>query len=778
MDFNTKKIHGFCLRKITFLLLSFMFLASFIIMGRINQETAYAGGLRYVDEASPDSGVYYDPNATKDEVDEDIAKRYYAANPTGVTDTRTGIYASGGTSSSKEADGTSGEDPGWLEKQMIKLFKLPGNILLKMEESWGMSLDSIVFGRIVQPGTNFFQFELVTNNPYGMTGAHMYNIFRLICMMLVWCIFIGQITKALIFNNSSKAREEMKASFSKMLYITLGLYLMPYALDIMFYVRDVVLYLLHELSSSMSMTGVSGGTAGGIVSVFKTLADKSWIWAMIYTGSTVLSLYFAYVYVGVALGMTIYFLMFPLVCVMSYSDKNVLNNWLKNVLSAVLVPVIDSILLIIPVQVYNGVYELGKPILAGILALMICVGVIPTRRVVGQLLGLNMGGIGAMAGAAMGALALAHGARGLLRGGANAIGHFRSAKEAKDEASMYEELGKAEKEVGQNYANALAFGSGTNNPAFAFAQGLGDGGEFSGINTDGSDKNISGNSFASGGFSTGSGGLNGGFSKDSKMKNLFADAFVSPSLRASVNENKEALEAAKNMPDTDPNKVIAMDAARSQLSESNEALENMNTYKAVNTYNGASAEEAFANKRQEILEKRMNMDNYNSPMFEGMSYARKAELARKRARKELIKGVTSTAGMAVGTGYGFAASTFLSPSSTVYAMAAGSMAGGAIGNAAGSAINYASYNTTPGRMVSSGVTAGVAAARTGGAYTRHYMGNSPLVKTVREPFYAAADISKDMVSRADNYSAQMHMVRQDLKNTPDNSGPNSFNGLV
>ena len=470
--------------------------------------------------------------------------------------------------------------------------------------------------------------------------------------------------------------------------------------------------------------------------------------------------------------------MFPLVCVMSYSDKNVLNNWLKNVLSAVLVPVIDSILLIIPVQVYNGVYELGKPILAGILALMICVGVIPTRRVVGQLLGLNMGGIGAMAGAAMGALALAHGARGLLRGGANAIGHFRSAKEAKDEASMYEELGKAEKEVGQNYANALAFGSGTNNPAFAFAQGLGDGGEFSGINTDGSDKNISGNSFASGGFSTGSGGLNGGFSKNSKMKNLFADAFVSPSLRASVNENKEALEAAKNMPDTDPNKVIAMDAARSQLSESNEALENMNTYKAVNTYNGASAEEAFANKRQEILEKRMNMDNYNSPMFEGMSYARKAELARKRARKELIKGVTSTAGMAVGTGYGFAASTFLSPSSTVYAMAAGSMAGGAIGNAAGSAINYASYNTTPGRMVSSGVTAGVAAARTGGAYTRHYMGNSPLVKTVREPFYAAADISKDMVSRADNYSAQMHMVRQDLKNTPDNSGPNSFNGLV
>ena len=81
-------------------------------------------------------------------------------------------------------------------------------------------------------------------------------------------------------------------------------------------------------------------------------------------------------------------------------------------------------------------------------------------------------------------------------------------------------------------------------------------------------------------------------------------------------------------------------------------------------------------------------------------------------------------------------------------------------------------------MVSSGVTAGVAAARTGGAYARHYMGNSPLVKTVREPFYAAADISKDMVSRADNYSAQMHMVRQDLKNTPDNSGPNSFNGLV
>lgn len=781
MNLGLKWIKQLRIKKLSAILFFFILLSTFIIFGNVSVQTAYAGGLRYVDESSPGSGVYYDPNIAKDEVDENDAKSYYRANPSGVSDTKSGIYAKGGNSSIKEADGTSGEDPGWLEKQMIKLFKLPGNILLKMEESWGMTLDSIVFGRIVQQGTNFYQFELVTNNPYGMTGAHMYNIFRLICMMLIWCIFIGQITKALIFSNSSKAREEMKASFGKLMYITLGLYLMPYALDIMFYVRDVVLYLLHELSSSMTMTGVSGGTAGGIVAVFKTLADKSWIWALIYTGSTVLALYFAYIYVGVALGMTIYFLMFPMVCVMSYSDKNVLNNWLKNILSAVLVPVIDSILLIIPVQVYNGVYALNKPILAGILALMICVGVIPTRRVVGQLLGLNMGGIGAMAGAAMGALALAHGARGILRSGANAVGHFKNAKEARDEASMYEEMDKAEKEVNGEYADGLAFGNGANNPAFAFANGVGDTGLFvGGGNTDekgseGDNQSLLGNISFPG---TSKGGFSGGFTKDSKLRNMYSDAFVAPSLRAKINENKETLDAAKSMPDSDPNKAVAMDAAREQLSESNQEFENLKTGQAINSFNGAYAQESLQARKQEILEKRMNMNNYNAPMFEGMSYARKAELARKRARSEMIKGVTKTTGMAVGMGYGFAASTFLSPSSTVYAMAAGSAMGSAIGGVTGSAINYASYNTTPGRMISSGVTAGVAATRTGAAYARHYMANSPVVQNVGAPLKTASDISKDMVNRADSYSKDCETVRNDLRNSPENLGPNSYNGLV
>ena len=374
----------------------------------------------------------------------------------GIINKNSGIYKTGG-SGTKGTEATTGS-PSWLEKQISKLLSVPGQILLSLEESWNMTLDNIIYGRIETAGTNFYGFELVAGNPYGVVGAFMYNIFRVVCWIIIMCIFMGQLTKAALVSNSAKNREEAKSSIGKFVTMSLFLYLMPYIVDLVIYVRDVFLYLIRSMTSSITMTDSSGNAVGvgkGISEVFAGMVDQSWIWALVFTASSVLALYFAYMYVSVAMGMTLYFSMFPLVCVMSYMDKNLLNNWVKSVMSAVLVPVIDAILLILPVTVFNVVKGQGYSILAGLLTLMICMMLIPTRKLIGQLLGLNMGGIGAMAGAAMGFMAMARGASAIGRSLREGRQHRRNAKSALEEADMLDELGKEDASAQKGFNDAI-----------------------------------------------------------------------------------------------------------------------------------------------------------------------------------------------------------------------------------------------------------------------------------------------------------------------------------
>lgn len=663
----------------------------------------------------------------------------------GFVDKNSGIYKTG--NDTQKTENATTKEAKWLEKQFITLLRGPGDILLGLEESWGMTMDNIVYGRIAHSGTNYYGFELVKGNPYGIVGAYIYNMFRLICWVMIWCIFMGQLVKGLIFGNSAKTREEAKSSLDKFIMISLFLYLMPYVVDLMIYIRDVFLYLINLIASTVSMTGSDGAAVGlekGIADIFSGMADNSWIWAVVFSASTVLALYFSYVYVGVALGMTIYFCLFPMVCVMSYTDKNLLNNWFKNVLSALLVPIIDSILLLLPVTVYNVVYGQGVHILAGLLTLMICMMLIPTRRTVGQILGLNMGGIGAVAGAAMGALALARSAGAMGKAIKEGREHRANARAANEEADMLEKMGAADEAAQNGFGrvngsqglealengaedgfesgeNAEGFSGGSGMPALdnvENGQSAGNDGAMASAGM-GDMEDLPG---TVGGVSAGLAAMQNTNSKmgpdfrgQASMMNMpisakqNQDRAVMEQEMAAVNAARQRLnsgevfddETRSQLENTVSSGEANIAAARSRISQGTAAMDS-------NNMRGAVSQAQLAQARQRIIDSSANVNNLNSAAFSGMSNQRRAQLLRQYAKRENTKAFTSTAGAVFGAAYGASAGLFFGPTAMTAMAAGGSLMGSHVGTAAGGVIDSAAntqVGQATGRLASAGFNA-------------------------------------------------------------------------
>lgn len=701
----------------------------------------------------------------------------------GFVDKNSGIYKTG--NDTQRTENTTAKEAKWLEKQFIGLLRAPGDILLGLEESWGMSMDSIVYGRIAHSGTNYYGFELAKGNPYGIVGAYVYNMFRLVCWVMIWCIFMGQLVKGLIFGNSAKTREEAKSSLDKFIMISLFLYLMPYAVDLMIYVRDVFLYLINSMASTVSMTGSNGAAVSlekGITDIFSGMADNSWIWAVVFSASTVLALYFSYVYVGVALGMTIYFCLFPMVCVMSYTDKNLLNNWFKNVLSALLVPVIDSILLLLPVTVYNVVYGQGVHILAGLLTLMICMMLIPTRRTVGQILGLNMGGVGAMAGAAMGALALARSAGAMGKAIKEGREHRANAKAANEEADMLEKMGAAD-EAAQN-----GFGRVNGSQGLEALENGAEGGFESGEDVEGFsggsgmpalDNVENGQSAGNDGAMAGAGmgdmedlpgtvgdvsaGLAAMQNTNSKMGPDFREqaSMMNMPISAKQNQDRAAIEqemAAINAARQRLNSGEVLDdetrsqlentvssgeaniaAARSRISQGTAAMD-------LNNMSGAVSQAQLAQARQRIIDSSANVNNLGSAAFSGMSNQRRAQLLRQYAKRENTKAFTSTTGAVLGAAYGASAGLFFGPTAMTAMAAGGSLMGSHVGTAAGGVIDSAAntqVGQATGRLASAGFNATKATVKE--AVSRSSYG--PAAQTMVQTGRNAVDGAKSSYSR-------------------------------
>lgn len=364
-----------------------------------------------------------------------FAKKEAVAAETGVT------YEDSRSSSSwlngQDADGVYGdagdmdltvemdedEKPGVFESLFITLVKALANGINNILTKGNITLDSIIMGRVDGHGVAIqseqlgnhvvalFTFELMKGNIFGIISANVYAILRSIVYIIILCAVFAKIVAAGWKGDGAKAMTMFKSAFGEMIIVFLMLQMMPYIIDLIFYIRDVILHFLH--GGLVSGMGLDMAEVSGISDVFKDLADKGILNALMYLGSSVITVWFMFQYIGLALTYCIYFFCFPFVCVNSLFAKNELVEWWKSVIGYALVPVGDFVLLFIPVAF--GL--IGSGFTVSVIQFCVCAMLIPARSVLRAAMGIRSNF--AMELAAMGALG---GAARMARGTVRAFG--------------------------------------------------------------------------------------------------------------------------------------------------------------------------------------------------------------------------------------------------------------------------------------------------------------------------------------------------------------------
>lgn len=318
------------------------------------------------------------------------------------------IYGDAGQVDLSNDEEDEDEEPNIFEKLLIvPLNHLTGSLYFLLEKGH-IALDSIIMGRVDGHGVPIkssalgnhvvalFTFELAKGNVFGIISANVYAILRSVIYIIIVCAVFAKVVAAGWKGDGSRAMVAFKSAFSELIVMFLMLQLMPYLLDIIFYLRDVLLHMIY--SGLVSGLGLDVGEVSGIAGVFKELSSKSILNALMYLGSVVITIWFMLQYIGLALSFCIYFFCFPFVCVNSLYSRNELMEWWKSVIGYAIVPIGDLVLLFIPAAI--GL--IGTSFTISAIQFCVCAMLIPARSVLRAAMGIRSNF--AMELAAMGAL--------------------------------------------------------------------------------------------------------------------------------------------------------------------------------------------------------------------------------------------------------------------------------------------------------------------------------------------------------------------------------------
>lgn len=375
---------------------------------------------------------------------------------------------------SSSGAGETRKTPGFPIDIFVNLIIAIADGVYLLMDMVGITIDNVIYGRVgnhTKNGIALFRFELKEGNPYGVVGSVIYNILAGIAIIFIVITIFGKFSMAMYYSGSGKKWSEFKSSIGLSILSMALITLMPYFLDISLYIADIILY---TVSNDAGVALFSSNDGFDIIESFKNSAKFGIVDALIYLSTIALSVYFAIIYVGYALTMVVLFVCFPIICVGMNFDKKLMSSWAKQVLSILLNPIMDCVLMMIPV--YMGLIPGGGEL--AILKIIVCTMVVPARNVLKQLLGLGstgleLGGFAAM----MGAVRLAGAAGG-------AISKYRekrgAAKDDKGMSKFYEEQSMNEsagegKGIGVGGGGVGGGGTGTDGalvPAVASAGGV------------------------------------------------------------------------------------------------------------------------------------------------------------------------------------------------------------------------------------------------------------------------------------------------------------------
>ena len=376
----------------------------------------------------------------------------------GVSGTSSSSWLNGNTDESIYGDGSKAVDisgdqdddsdePDFLSKILIDINIAIANWFNKFMDSIGMSLDSIVMGRVGGHGVvwngyrvSLFTFELRPGNPYGIVSLAVYNTIRGIIYIIVTIIVFAKLVKGAYAGGSTKALSALKEAATAYILAIAMLTLMPYFFDVLLYIRDVFLYAVaSKLGADVLKLDVSNLS---LISMFKDIASNSLMNSLMYLGTIFLTLWFAITYASLAMSFVIYFFAFPFVCMNMQFEKNALGEWWKQMVYSLLIPISDIVLLFLPLTFGS----LGNTLAIHILQFLICTMLIPARTQLRSAIGIrtNVGmelaGIATLMGAASFARSVA--------GTATKVGAGLSgAASDRKMSNMYSEM--AEREVAQ-----------------------------------------------------------------------------------------------------------------------------------------------------------------------------------------------------------------------------------------------------------------------------------------------------------------------------------------
>lgn len=300
------------------------------------------------------------------------------------------------------------EGPGLIEKKLSELVVNVSTKINKMLNSQTIRFENIVYGRVKTNGgiglsVNNFSFELEENNVYAITGSGIYVIMRGLVIIGVMVFLMYYLAKESMVT-SARERSKIKSNIGFVLLAMFLMYAMPNLVDAMIHIRDALLY---EISQAVGDSAFD--SMYSLAENFKKLASKSkeLVDSFQYLGMVIITIYLAFVYIGMACSMTIMFALFPLFVIFSFRDHKILNEWVTFVLGVITTPIIDAVLFILPLLAArtNTVTDLIK--------LILCLSIIPARGMVRRMLGFSTSagaelvGLGAImaGGRAIGAMA-------------------------------------------------------------------------------------------------------------------------------------------------------------------------------------------------------------------------------------------------------------------------------------------------------------------------------------------------------------------------------------
>lgn len=352
----------------------------------------------------------------------------------------------------EEAEDIEAEKPGRVEKYFAELVRNTASSLIGiLQKNISASLDRIVYGRVgsgYPDRVNIYSFELRLGNPYGVTGAVTYSILRGIVFILLAVNFVFLLAKSCWTGQTAKSREEIKTGLFLLVAKFSILMLMPFLLDVVLYIRDILLYGIKQVTGQM----IAGGATLSVSKAFLINAEKSgtFVDALMYLGTVGLTIYFVFIYVAIAIDMLVCFVSFPIMCVFHSKKKDLIQNWMMTMLSDIITPVIDAVLLLIPLLTSMMLSDTIRGV--SIIQLVMCVLIIPARNRIKALLGVQSNERNGILGA-MALMTLGRAVMGGIRSGAGKIGDIYSDMQ---KSRTHKELADADREEENDLLSAYS----------------------------------------------------------------------------------------------------------------------------------------------------------------------------------------------------------------------------------------------------------------------------------------------------------------------------------